>query len=89
MNCSGQAGRAGTNYRHRNAVVRQAAYLHIIQASVGYVMLNGADLHGVAFASQNAVALALLLVVADNRADQGEGIVVEQQLAGLNQAVLF
>ena len=52
-------------------------------------MLNGADLHGVAFASQNAVALALLLVVADNRADQGEGIVVEQQLAGLNQAVLF
>ena len=46
-------------------------------------MLDAADVDGTALSSEDAVPLALPLVVADQRADQGQRVVLEQDFARL------
>ena len=53
----------------------------LVEVDVGDVMLDARDLHRSALASLDAVALALLLVVADEGADDAHRIVDEEHLA--------
>ena len=57
-----------------------------VEVGIRNVVLDAGDLDGGSFAQLDAVALALLLMVADERADDAQGIVLEEHSARLVDA---
>ena len=80
---NGQAGRACTHHGGLHAVLGGGALGHLVGIGGGDIVLDDGKVdrivagHPVA----DAVALALVLVVADQRADRGQGVVLKQHPA--------
>ena len=70
------------------AVERLARENRIVEIGVGNVVLNGRDLNRRALEPLNAVAFALGLVIADQRAEDAQRIVFEEPGAGFVEVAL-
>ena len=79
----GQAGRAGTDHSGFHAVFGGGTGHHLVGIGGGDVVLDDGEVDRVVAGHPvaDAVALALVLVVADQRADRGQGVVFEQHPA--------
>ena len=80
---NGQACRAGTHHSGLYAVFGGRACGHLVGVGGGDIVLDDGKVHRVMAGHPvaDAVALALVLVVADQRADRGQGVVFEQHPA--------
>ena len=79
----GQPCRAGADDRHADAVALGRALDHLVGIGAGDVVLDGGEVHRRALAAQHAVPLALVLVIAHQRADGGQRIVFKERPPGL------
>ena len=86
-NC--HTGRAAADNRHFFILLRGPGDFHTVQIHFRDVVFNAGEVHGAVFPAADAVAGALLLVVAHDGAYSGHGIVVEQDFARFHQAVFF
>ena len=79
----GQARRAGADDSGLHAVLGGGAGSHFVGVGGGDVVLDDGEVDGVVAGHPvaDAVALALVLVVADQRADRGQGVVLKQHPA--------
>ena len=84
-----QTRRAGADNRGLFAVGRSRALHHLAGVGGGNVVLNNREMHRRALDAADAVTLALVLVVADQRTDRGQGVILKQHTARLVQLVVF
>ena len=79
----GQASRAGADHSGFHAVFGGGAGHHLVGIGGGDVVLDDGEVDRVVAGHPvaDAVALALVLVVADQRADRGQGVVLKQHPA--------
>ena len=87
----GQARRAGTHHGGLHAVLGGGALGHLVGVGGGDIVLDDGKMDGVVAGHPvaDAVPLALVLVVADQGADRGQGVVLEEHPARLVQPVLL
>ena len=88
-NGNGQSRRAGADDSHPHPIRGSRPLYHLCGIGGGNIIFNGGKMDRRSLPSQNAVSLALVLVIADQAAHGSQGIVVEKQLPGLVQLVLL
>ena len=88
---NGQACRARADDGGFHPVPGGGAGRHLVGIGGGDIILDDGKVHGVVAGHPvaDAVALALVLVVADQAADGGQGVVFKQHPAGVVQLVVF
>ena len=88
---NGQARRARADDGGFHPVPGGGAGRHLVGIGGGDIILDDGKVHGVVAGHPvaDAVALALVLVVADQAADGGQGVVFKQHPAGVVQLVVF
>ena len=84
----GNAGRSGTDDTHLHAVGGLHLQLDPLEAGIGNVLLNGGNMHRRALDAANAVTLALLLMIADQGADDGQRIVQKEHLCSIHHSLI-
>ena len=62
---------------------------HLVRVGRGDIILDDREMHRTALDPPYTVAFTLLLVVADERADRGEGIVLKEHPAGFVEFAVF
>ena len=85
----GQTGRAGTDDGHPLAVRLCRAVGHLAGIGGGNVVFNDGKVHRRALDAADTVTLALVLVVADEAANGGQGVVLKQHPARLIELVVL
>ena len=78
----GDARRAAADDGHALALFRLHLRLQMVQIGVRDIVFDAGKMHRRAFAAQHAVTFTLLLVVAHQRADDAQRVVLVQHFAG-------
>ena len=86
---NGQARRAGADDGSLFAVGRRGTLGHLAGVGGRDVVLDDREMHRRTLDAAHAVPLALVLVVADQRADGGQGVVFKQHTARFVQLIGF
>ena len=81
--------RTCSNNADLHTVGRCAGKIEPLEAGVGNVILNRRKVDGFALDPAYAVSFALVLVVADQRADDGQRVVLEKNLRSFHHPVLL
>ena len=85
----GQTSRAAADDGGLFAVGGGGTFGHLAGVGRGNVVLDDREMHRCTLDALHAVALALVLVVAHQRADGGQGVILKQHLAGVVQFVIL
>ena len=80
---NGEARGACSDDGHPAAVEGRGALHHLVGIGGGDIVFDDGEVHRHILDAPDAVPLALFLVVADQRADGGEGVVLKEHPAGL------
>ena len=86
LDSDGDAGRSRTDDGDGLPRRRRTLQDDAVEVGVGDIVLDAGDLDGGSFAQLDAVALALLFMVADERADDAQRIVLEEHCARIVDA---
>ena len=85
----GHAGGAAADDGGLLVLFRGALHRHAVEVHVGDILLNAGEVDRGILDAADAAARALLFVVADDRADSGHGVVLEELLPRLHQPPLL